>query len=255
MGGLLRYHAGMAIIILQHGEDGGPGRLGVALRDHGYKLDLRRADLPVSAANRGVPRDLDDVSGIVILGGEQNVTDISRYPWMQDEAALIRKAHAAQVPLVGICLGAQLIAHALGGVVGPKDAPECGFAMMDVTVPGQTETMMAGVPWKSPQLFFCGQEVTTLPVGAMTLATTASMKVAAYKVGLRTYGFLCHFEHDRAAAESSAAHVCGASRGVSPRADMQTQLAEHYETFARVSERLCGNIAAYLLPESRRLVA
>lgn len=244
----------MAIIVLQHGVDGGPGRLGIVLRDHGYKLDVRRADQPLggAAGNRGVPRDLDDVSGVVILGGEQNVTDMARYPWMQDEAALVRKAHAANVPVVGICLGAQLIAHALGGTVGPKDAAECGFAMMDVTVPGQTETMMAGVPWKSPQLFFCGQEVKTTPAGAMVLASTRTLKVAAYKVGLRTYGFLCHFEHDRAAAEGSAAYVCSTG---GPRADMATQMAQHYETFARVSERLCENIATYLLPESRRLVA
>ena len=228
----------MAIIIFQHGVDGGPGRLGIALRDHGYKVDVRRADLPVSASNRGVPRDLDDVGGIVILGGEQNVTEIARYPWMQDEAGLIRKAHAANVPVVGICLGAQLIAHALGGAVGPKDVAECGFAMMDVTVPGQTETVMAGVPWKSPQVFVCGQEVKTTPAGAMVLATTASMSVAAFRVGLRTYGFLCHFECDRQMAERFGA-----------------RLGEQYEAYARVSERLCGNIAAYLLPESRRLVA
>ncbi len=243
----------MAIIVLQHGVDGGPGRLGVVLRDHGYKLDVRRADLPVGGGNLGVPRDLDGVRGIVIMGGEQNVTDIARYPWMGDEVALVRKAHAAMVPVVGICLGAQLIAHALGGTVGPKETAECGFAMMDVTIPGQTETMMAGVPWKSPQLFFCGQEVKTTPAGATVLATTRTLKVAAYKVGLRTYGFLCHFEHDRAAAEGSAAYVC--STGGGPRMDMGAQMAEHYETFARVSERMCENIAAYLLPESRRLVA
>jgi GMP synthase (glutamine-hydrolysing) len=241
----------MAIMVLQHGVSGGPGRLGCILRDRGYTLDIRRADLAVGTGVGGVPLDLDDVQGLVVLGGEQNVTDIGRYPWMQDEVALVRKAHAAGLPVVGICLGAQVIAHALGGTVGAKDAPECGFAMMDVTVAGQTETLMAGVPWKSPQLFYCGQEVKTLPAGAMALASTGTMKVAAFKVGLRTYGYLCHFEHDRAAAEESAACVCGTG-GV--KVDMGAQMAKHYETFARVSERVCGNIAAYLMPESRRLV-
>ena len=248
----------MSIIIFQHGDGAGPGRLGIALRDHGYKLDVCRADLPAGAGNRAVPSDLDDVLGIVILGGEQNVTDIARYPWMQQQAALIRTAHAANVPVVGICLGAQLIAHALGGTVGPKDTPDCGFSMMDITVPGQTETMMAGVPWKSPQVFVCGQEVKTAPTGATVLAGTATTKIAAYKVGLRTYGFLCHFECDPAMVEQFGGSACArgdASRGVPPRDDLRSQLAQHYQTYARVSDRLCRNIASYLLPESRRLVA
>jgi GMP synthase (glutamine-hydrolysing) len=247
----------MSIIILQHGERGGPGRLGTILRDDGYRLDVRRADLPVERGNRGVPTDLDDIHGLVILGGEQNVTDIARHPWMQQEAALIRKAHAAMIPIVGICLGSQLIAYALGGTVGPKESPDSGFRMMDVTIPGQTETLLAGVPWRSPQLFLCGQEVKTLPAGAMVLASTPSTKIAVYKAGLRTYGFLNHFECDRAMIEDFGGLACGigAASGGSGSIENQLAIDEHYPTYARVSERLCRNITAYLLPESRRLVA
>lgn len=247
----------MSIMIFQHSVNGGPGRLGTVLRDDGYRLDIRRADLPMSAGNRGVPHDLDNIRGIVILGGEQNVTDIARYPWMQQEAALIRKAHAAALPIVGICLGAQLIAHALGGTVGPKDVPDSGFRMMDVTIPGQTETMMAGVPWRSPQMFACGQEVRTAAPGTMVLASTGTTKIAAYKVGLRTYGFLNHFECDRAMIAEFGGLACGIGAASGGGASMENQLAidEHYATYARVSERLCGNIAAFLFPESRRLVA
>ncbi len=247
----------MSIIIFQHGEGGGPGRLGTVLRDDGYTLDIRRADLPAGRGNRGVPTDLDDVRGIVILGGEQNVTDIARYAWMQQEAALIRKAHAAMIPVVGICLGSQLIAHALGGTVGPKETPDSGFRMLEVTVAGQTETMMSGVPWRSPQLFVCGQEVKALPPGATVLGSTALTKIAVYKVGLRTYGFGNHFECDRAMIEEFGGLACGIGAASGGSASVENQLAidEHYATYARVSERLCRNITAFLLPESRRLVA
>lgn len=244
----------MPILILQHGPSGTPGRLGTTLRDHGFNMDIRRLDLPPGPLNRGVPLDLDDLRGIVILGGEQNVTDINRYPWMQAEAALIRKAHAAAIPIVGICLGAQLIAHALGGQVGPKDQPDCGFRMMDVTIAGQTETMMAGVPWRSPQLFFCGQEVKTAAPGTMVLASSETTKIAAYKIGLRTYGFLNHFECDHVMAADFGATACGTG-GTGGRQSIGEQIAANYATYARVSERLCKNIADYLFPESRRLVA
>lgn len=247
----------MSIIILQHSASGGPGRLGTVLRDDGYRIDIRRVDLPTSKANRGVPTDLDNIRGLVILGGEPNVTEMARYPWMQQEVAIIKKAHAAMIPIVGICLGAQLIAHALGGTVGPKDVPDSGFLMMDVTVPGQTETMMAGVPWKSPQMFACGQEVKTAAPGTIVLASTATSKIAAFKVGLRTYGFLNHFECDRAMIANFGGLACGIGAASGGAGSMENRLAidEHYETYARVSERLCRNITSYLLPESRRLVA
>ena len=247
----------MSIIILQHSASGGPGRLGTVLRDDGYRVDIRRADLPPTGGNRGVPTDLDSIRGIVILGGEPNVTDINRHPWMQQEVALIKKAHAAMIPIIGICLGSQLIAHALGGTVGPKDVPDSGFKMMDVTIPGQTETIMAGVPWRSPQMFACGQEVTTAAPGTTVLACTATTRIAAYKIGLRTYGFLNHFECDRAMIEDFGGLACGigAASGGAGSTENQLAIDEHYATYARVSERLCRNITAYLLPESRRLVA
>src|SRR5262245_9817091 len=184
------------ILVLQHSDKGSPGRLGATLRDHGFKLDIRRPDL-----GNALPPDLDDVEGIVILGGPQNVTDIDKYPWMQTEAAYLKLAHAAHLPVIGICLGAQLIAHALGGKVTPREKPSIGFYPVNITVPGQTETIMAGIPWDHPQLFSCGQQVATAPPGATVLAGTKTTPIQAYKVGLRTYGFLYHFECDRAAVD------------------------------------------------------
>lgn len=54
---------------------------------------------------QGVPTDLDNVHGLIVLGGPQNVTDVEKYPWMQQEVKLIQQAHAKELPIVGICLG------------------------------------------------------------------------------------------------------------------------------------------------------
>ncbi|MFA6046600.1 MAG: type 1 glutamine amidotransferase, partial [Phycisphaerales bacterium] len=186
----------MSILVLQHSDIGTPGRLGATLRDHGFRLDIRRGDLAPVGSAQCVPLDLDNIHGLLLMGGPQNVTDLDKHPWMAAEMDLIRKAHAKQLPVIGICLGAQMIAHALGGTVAPRDKPAIGFYDMDVTIPGQTDTLMAGVPWHSPQLFSCGQEVKSAPAGATVLASAKHTKVIAYRVGLRTFASRAHFECD-----------------------------------------------------------
>lgn len=232
----------MAILVLQHSPAGVPGRLGRTLRDHGLVLDIRRGDLPAEdSANRGVepiPTDLDEVDGLVILGGPPNVTDIASLPWMQREAELIRRAHAAELPMVGICLGAQLIAHALGGEVRARSAPLAGFSKVSLNAAGQTETITAGLPWDFDQLFLCGQEVSKLPAGAQLLCGGKDVPHAAFRAGLRTYGFLFHFECDEALARNFLKE-----EGV---ADPGSAVAASYAAYARVSDRLCANLAAFL---------
>lgn len=253
------------ILILQHSDIGGPGRLGACLRDHGFRLDFRRPD---QAANggigndpdprkpRGVPTDLDNIHGIVVLGGPQNVTDVDKYPWMQQEVKLIQQAHAREIPIVGICLGAQLIGHALGGKVTPREKPAVGFSPLSVTVPGQTETVMAGLAWNHHQLYSCGQEVATLPPGAMLLMTSKVNKHAAFRVGMRTYAFQFHPECDRPGLDtlmkSSKREMEAAGLTDS---ELKVQGDQHYATYARLSDRLCVNLVSYCFPAVLRLTA
>ena len=245
----------MPILVFQHSSIGGPGRLAATFRDHGFKLDIRRPDL--GGPGQGVPTDLDGVQGVIILGGPMNVTEIGQLPWMQQEAEFIKKVHAAELPVIGICLGAQLIAHALGGVVGPKEGPpDLGFYPTAITIPGQVETMLGGVPWNHPQLYSCGQEVKQTPPGATVLAGTASTKVTCFKVGIRTYGFLFHFECDRPMAESllkESAELAG--RANKSASGLAGELDQHYATFARVADRLAVNLASFCFPLSRKMSA
>lgn len=249
----------MAIIILQHAAHCGPGRLGLCLRDHGFALDIRRLDLPADHPShrgrvQGVPRDLDNVHGVVSLGGPMNVGD--NVPWMPDEIAFLKKAHDAQLPIVGICLGHQLIAHALGGQVGPMDKPEQGFHHVKLNPAGQTDTLLAGLAWNSPQYQSHGQEVKQLPPGAALLASSDMCKTQIFRAGLRTYGFQFHFEADQAmitelerceAGVSEWKHKSQAPAGLDPAASM--------EMFSRLADRLCVNIATFLFPVKAKLSA
>jgi len=245
----------MPIIAFQHSDFGGLGRLGMTFRDHGFSISVRRPDLPTSKSNAGIPTDLDDVQGVIILGGPQNVTDIASLPWMQAQAAFIKDAHDAKLPVIGICLGAQLIAHCLGGTVAPRAKPAAGFRDTKVTIPGQTETMMAGIPWTSKLFYCCGQEITQPPAGAMILAANSDTKVQAFRVGIRTYAFMFHFEYDQNMmnADLNASRTIVEGAGLT-QGEIKVQIDSDYANAARIADRLCINLATYLFPAVARLV-
>jgi GMP synthase-like glutamine amidotransferase len=254
----------MSILILQHAANCGAGRLGLCLRDHGFRIDLRQLDLPPNHATQrgkryGIPSDLDDIHGVIVLGGAQNVGDPgSVAPWMPAEIEFIKKVHAAELPLFGICLGHQLIAHALGGTVAPMDKPEVGFHTVSFNPLGQTDIMFGsgGIAWDFPALQSHGQEVTKLPPGATLLASSKLCKVQAFKAGVRTYAVQFHPECDRASVDSfttgddSLVRWCRTVGG-----DLGAPADGAYPTFARMADRLCVNIATFLLPSPARLSA
>lgn len=241
----------MNVLVCQHHDAEHAGRLASTLRDHGFRLDVRRPDRDGTGA---LPTDLDDIHAMVLMGGPQNVGD--GLSWIDAEADLVRRAHERELPVIGICLGAQIIAHALGGSVEPMDSPEWGFGEVSLTVPGQTETIMAGMPWHQTQLHAHGQQVVELPEGATHLATSAHCTNQAFRVGLRTYAFQYHFECDRAMIHGRDVSLARAFPGALRAAgvtveELERQAAEHYESYARLGDRLCVNLATYCFPFER----
>jgi GMP synthase-like glutamine amidotransferase len=238
----------MAIIVFQHHDIGKPGRLGVTLRDHAHRLDVRELHNGDS-----IPPDYDNVSGVIAMGGPQSANDnADTTSWMPDELAYLRGAHERGIPLVGICLGCQMVAVALGGEVASMEQPEIGFHSVQLSAPGHTDTILSGVAWDSPQFCHHGEEVTKLPDGAVGLASSKYCNVQAFKVGMRTYGFQFHFEADqpmiRDLVESAREdlHRAGYTED-----EIDQQIEKHYAEFARLADRIAVNIASYLMPTGR----
>ena len=100
------------IILIDHHDNPRDDRATVYLKERGFEIDLR---LPVNGDL--LPEIDDSIGGAVIYGGEHNITEIDRFPFLETEIQWIKRAIDAGLPLVGICLGAQLIAHSLGARV------------------------------------------------------------------------------------------------------------------------------------------
>lgn len=243
----------MPILVFQHGPGQVPGRLGLTLRDHAKKIDLRRLDLPRSPGNPHVPPDFDGIDGVISLGGSPNVTDLDTHAaWMAPELEFLREAHKRQLPLIGICLGHQMIAAALGGEVGPMDVPEWGMIKVHQHPVANTEIMLNGIPWTMPQFSAHEQEVKTLPPGATVLQYSAACKVQSFRAGLRTYAFQYHFECDLPMIEAWAgASTDDIARTGSTTEAMLREARANYEAYARLSDRLSVNLASLMFPLMR----
>lgn len=237
------------IIVLQDGQHLGPGRLGVTLRDHGFKLDFRRID---KDGEQAVPKDMDGAQGLVVLGSP--ASPLEDAPWVSRTMDLIRRAHEAEMPVIGICMGHQLIARALGGTVEKLPAISLGFEPVELTVAGQTETMLAGMPWRVMQFQSHEHHVAKAPPGATVLAKSATTPVESFKAGIRTYGFQWHFEFDRPGITRHVS-ILKKAQGVDSLSleQLEKQLDEHYPMFSRAGDRLCVNIASFAVPFDRLL--
>lgn len=239
----LLYSRGMSIIVFQHSESERPGRLGTTLRDQAFDLDIRRPD-----RGEAIPTDFDNIDGVIALGGPQYISS-AREPWIAKEIAFLKEAHERQLPVVGICLGHQMIAAALGAAVAPMDKPEVGFIDVDLSAAGQTDTILAGIAWRSPQFQLHGEEVKEVPAGAALLASSKQCKVQAFRAGLRTYAFQYHPEFDRAMVKVGLhEHREMVSRAGMNATQIERQADRHYEMFARMGDRLALNIVTYLIP-------
>lgn len=238
----------MAILVFEHSPIVGIGRLGTTLRDYGHRLHIVRRHL-----GDPIPADLDDVDGIISCGGPQSANDDS-LPWLEPEMQLIRQAHELEMPVVGLCLGAQIIARALGGEVSPmNDGPEVGWHEVRLTPVGREDPIHAGIAWWSIQPHFHYDCVSELPPGARLLASSDQCKVQVWASGLRTYGFQFHVEiqaSDMLALADNDPDALAKAR--LSREELTSQAQKNYAAFERLTNRLFDNIALLLMPVDRR---
>jgi GMP synthase (glutamine-hydrolysing) len=148
-------------------------------------------------AGQALP-DHDEVAGAVVMGGPMGVDEVDRHPALALEREWLAEALRREMPLLGVCLGAQLLARALGAEVRPGERPELGFAPVEILDP---DDPLLGALAPSTTVLHWHGDVFDLPEGARPLARSAQTEHQAFRHG-NAWGVLFHPEADFALLEA-----------------------------------------------------
>jgi len=193
--------AGNPWVVLQHVSFEGPGAIALAVRDAGATLTVVRIDRgePVPAAD-----SLDGIGGLVVMGGPMSVHD--PLDWLSEERCLLRAAVEAGLPVLGVCLGAQQLAAALGGEIMAGPIPECGVGEVHLTAEAVDDPVFGPAPTPLPCVHWHG-DTFTLPRGAVRLAQNEAYENQAFRVGRCAYGLQFHVEVNAALVAHWGPHL------------------------------------------------
>ncbi len=183
------------VLVLQHAPYEPLGTLDLMLRQR--KIRIRFCNF---ARTPDAEPDLDDCDALIVLGGPMNVGDQPRYPHLKTELRLIEAALHCGVPVLGICLGAQLLAHALGAEVRRNTRPELGWHEVRLLPSGLADPVLSQLGPAAP-IFHWHGDTFAIPAGAERLAESDLCAHQAFRYGKHAYGLQFHLEVDQALIE------------------------------------------------------
>jgi GMP synthase (glutamine-hydrolysing) len=176
------------ILALRHVPHEGLGILEDIFRDAGLVYSF--VDLFHDAPRTFRPEQL---AGLVVLGGPMNVDETQRYPFLAAEVDWLKQAVAEQLPVLGVCLGSQLLAKSLGAEVRANGVKEIGWYPLELLPATDEDPLFCGLP-RTPTVFQWHGDTFDLPEGAVQLARSAACEQQAFRFGPSAYGLQFHVE-------------------------------------------------------------
>jgi GMP synthase (glutamine-hydrolysing) len=240
-------------VVLQHTPTEGPERVATLLAARGIRCETLALH-----AGAPVPDEIGRDRLLVVMGGPMGVADAgsAAFPFLAPEITLIRRLLARDAPILGICLGAQLLAAAAGARVYPNTRPgpdgkpiaarEVGWGSVDLH--NVSEPALAGLPARPTVLHWHG-DTFDLPSGAVHLASTPVCRHQAYRLSARAFGLQFHIELERETiatwVREDADYVSGAL-GPEGGARILADTDRHYAAARPTWDRLLGNILSVM---------
>ncbi len=234
----------MRISVLQHTGFLHAGILRDFMRTDGIAFDVAALD-----EGDSLPK-LDRYDALIILGGTMGPLDYDAHPWLAGETALVREAVIDRsLPTLGICLGHQLIAHALGGSLSEMAKSEVGVVDITLNEAGRRDPLFKGWEATALSVQWHAWQVAQLPPGAIPLARSSACPIQAMRVAPRAWGVQFHIEaYDRTVTEwlEPAGHVEILQKHLGPDAHaiFAAQAAENMQRLNRDARRLLDNFTA-----------
>lgn len=177
------------VLIIQHAQYEHPAAIRRAIESQGIVA------LWIHPYQGDAYPKIDDVRGVISLGGPMGANDDQEHPWIPAECALLREATLMNLPIAGVCLGGQLLARALGGHVTPNVRPEVGWFPIRLNAEGRADAVLRS-GGETPVVYQWHQDTFHLPPEAVLLAENDACERQAYRVGEHAYGFQFHPEAD-----------------------------------------------------------
>ncbi len=218
------------VAVLQHAAPEGPGLIGAALACEGVPFDVVRVD-----EGAPVPLDGEELAGLVVMGGPMGVYEADRYPHLGRELRLVEWFLRRERPVLGVCLGSQLLAAALGARVYASGRLEIGWVPVSLEPGAAGDPLLGGAPAQFTPLQWHG-DAFDLPRGAVRLARSALTETQAFRLGASAWGLLFHLEASVEQVEAMASAFPDDLRraGVDPQA-LGAQAGERLRALAPVA--------------------
>lgn len=229
------------VTCFQHIDCEGPGILFDTFKSKGVRMDILKP-----FQGEAVPDHLGD--GLVVLGGPMGVYEEKKFPWMTEELKAIRKCLDQSIPVLGLCLGSQMLAQAAGGQVFRGAIPEVGWYPVGLTEAGRLDSLFLGLPNKF-QAFHWHGDTFTLPPDASRLASSDYYPNQIFRVGGNAYGFQCHLEVTeemvRSWASLYAKELVPQGGPIRPER-IEERLEANAKALSQIAEKVFGRFAALL---------
>ena len=231
----------MRLLVFQHIDCEHPGSLRRFLEQDNIEWDAVELD-----AGESIPA-LEGYDALWVMGGPMDVWDVEEHPWLVPEKAAIRRwVIELKKPYLGLCLGHQLLADALGGTCGPQRPAEIGILDVTLTEAGRSDALFDGLPLKQKCLQWHSVCVSQPPENTTVLASSAVCKVQAMRVGDNAWSMQYHVEVEEDTVDNWAAvpayhDALISTLGDDGLATMKTGADQNINSFLGCAEKIYRN--------------